>query len=170
MFEFQYPITRPYPYKWFKWAVLIGGICLTVLLTIFNLASNGYYLKVIYTVNPNETLSMKLWTDKMPVTLNEKTVPTCEAQNIQATTQHFTNKLGLTYTLASLWQQGEGEDNLMLPSFQYLGNPLKDCEVTRVQLDLEHFDGRSAQDLGCSDWGMEATVRQDMSKPSPGHR
>jgi hypothetical protein len=52
---FSYPITRPYPLRWFTPIALIGGIILAVLFSLVNLASNGYYLRTTYTTDPNTT-------------------------------------------------------------------------------------------------------------------
>jgi hypothetical protein len=39
---FSYNITRPYPYQWFTWLVVLGGIAATALFSVINLAANGY--------------------------------------------------------------------------------------------------------------------------------
>lgn len=39
---FSYKLERKYPLKWFTWAAALGGLCLTVLFTIINLAANAY--------------------------------------------------------------------------------------------------------------------------------
>jgi hypothetical protein len=54
---FSYNITRPYPYRWFTPVAIIGGVVLTVLVSLVNLGSSGYYLKTIYTNDPNTTIA-----------------------------------------------------------------------------------------------------------------
>ena len=44
--SFTYSLSRPYPYKWFTWVVIIGGICAIAFFSIVNLAANGYDLIV----------------------------------------------------------------------------------------------------------------------------
>jgi hypothetical protein len=39
---FNYNITRPYPYRWFTWTVVLGGIAAAALFSVINLAANGY--------------------------------------------------------------------------------------------------------------------------------
>lgn len=39
---FTYGLTRPYPYPWFTWVVVVGGVMATALLSALNLAANGY--------------------------------------------------------------------------------------------------------------------------------
>jgi len=53
---FSYPITKPYPYRWFTPVTVVGGIILSVLFSLVNLAANGYYMRTIYTNDPNTTL------------------------------------------------------------------------------------------------------------------
>lgn len=52
---FSYPISKPYPFRWFTPVALVGGIVLTVLLSLINLSANGYLLKPLYTSDPNGT-------------------------------------------------------------------------------------------------------------------
>ena len=126
----------------------MGGIVLIALLSTLNLASTGYDLIVQHSVNPNETTSIKLWTDKLPISLDAKTVASCEAQNVQAARQYFTNKFGLIYTLSGVWQTDSTGKNTTLPSLQYLNNPLQDCQVTLIQLDLDQWNDRTASEIG----------------------
>jgi hypothetical protein len=158
MFKFTYPITRPLPYSWFKWVVLFGGIILTILLSLLNLASNGYDLVVQHSTDPNGTVSDYSWTNKLPVSVDGKTSASCEPQNLQATTQYFTNKFGLTYALAGVWQVDGNGKKTTLPSLQYLNNPLEDCNVTLILLDFDQWDDRTASEIGWIPWSMTATV------------
>lgn len=52
---FSYSISKPYPFRWFTPVVLVGGVILAVLLSLINLSANGYYLKPLYTSDPNGT-------------------------------------------------------------------------------------------------------------------
>jgi len=54
--RFSYNITRPYPFRWFTPLVICGGIILAVLFSLVNFAANGYYMKTVYTNDPNTTL------------------------------------------------------------------------------------------------------------------
>lgn len=161
--DFNYPITRTLPYRWFKWVVIFGGVILTAALSVLNLATTGYELIVQQSVNPNETITAnKLWFDKLPLATG-KTVASCETQDLQTATQFFTNKFGLTYTLSSVEDTDTRGKRTMLPSLQYLNNPLRDCKVTMVQLDLDTLDDRTASEIGWLGWGMVATVRRTIN-------
>ncbi|KAF3810930.1 hypothetical protein GCG54_00003108 [Colletotrichum gloeosporioides] len=52
---FEYSITRPYPFRWFTPAAIVGGLILAVVFTLVNFSSNGFYLKTIYTKSLNTT-------------------------------------------------------------------------------------------------------------------
>ena len=132
LLSFTYPITRPYPYKWFSWVVLVGGTCAFVFFSILNFSANGYVLAVKYTTYPNQTVAEKTWTQSF--TLNEKTVSSCEPQNLQVNTQYYTDKLSLVYTLSNIWQVQDNGGIQTLPSLPYTYNPLVHCTVAMIQL------------------------------------
>ena len=41
---FGYNVSRAYPYPWFTWVVIIGGVLATALFSVINLAADGYEL------------------------------------------------------------------------------------------------------------------------------
>jgi len=97
--SFHYNLSRAYPYKWFTWLTIVGGVLLVVLFSAINIAAVGYRLEVSMTSDPNTTLSQKSWTKSPPFSWFDKTVPTCEPQNLPIGLRFFTNQLGLQYTL-----------------------------------------------------------------------
>jgi len=64
--RFDYSIQRPYPYPWFTWVTVVGGAILAVLISLFNLSSDGLRLETIHTKNPNETLAQQAWLSRPP--------------------------------------------------------------------------------------------------------
>lgn len=52
---FEYPISRPYPFKWFTPVAITGCVILTVVFSLVNLTSNGFDLKPLYTTDVNGT-------------------------------------------------------------------------------------------------------------------
>lgn len=54
---FSYSITKPYPFRWFTPVTIVVGVILTVIFTLVNLASSGFYMKTIYTDDPNGTMA-----------------------------------------------------------------------------------------------------------------
>ncbi|CAG8977380.1 hypothetical protein HYALB_00007010 [Hymenoscyphus albidus] len=154
MFTFSYPITRDYPFRWFKWVALVGAILLTALVSILNFANNGYTMDILYTTELNENVSRRLWTQKM-IRTDDKTFPTCNSQNLPVNTQYYTNKLGLAYNIANFWQVLPNGKNLTLPSLKYSNNLIENCTIPLIQLDFTSFD-RSAAQLGWRGWGIGA--------------
>jgi hypothetical protein len=60
-FHFSYSVIRQYLFAWFTPIVFIGNTITIVLFSLLNFVSNGYYLKVEYSLNPNATVSEALW-------------------------------------------------------------------------------------------------------------
>lgn len=52
---FSYSISKPYPFRWFTPVAVVGGVVLAVVVSLCNLSANGYYLKTIYSSDPNGT-------------------------------------------------------------------------------------------------------------------
>lgn len=142
--SFDYAVTRPYPYGWFPWVVLIGGIFSLVLFSTINLAANGYELKVQYTTDPNSTVSQAQWAQQWPFSWFSKVETTCQSQTLQITSQFFTDKLSLPYTLTGVWQ-----NQTAVPSLRYTNNVLENCTVTRIFISL---------DPSPSGWNTDAKV------------
>lgn len=60
---FSYNLSRPYPFRWFTWVTVIGGIAALFLFTVINLGANGYILKyVLYraSTQAGESINMRL--------------------------------------------------------------------------------------------------------------
>ena len=159
--SFSYSISRPYPYKWFTWVVIVGGICATVFFSILSLAANGYVLEVQYNTNYQETMAQKRWTQRLPFSLFDKTVVDCQPQDLPVKSQFFTENLALLYTLTSVWRQ-QGNVNLTLPSLKYTRNNLENCSVAYLQVDLDSA-GRTAAQYGWKIWGPKAFVSTQSS-------
>lgn len=45
--NFEYTITRPYPFRWFTPVVLLGGVILFALFTLLNLVTTGYSMESV---------------------------------------------------------------------------------------------------------------------------
>jgi hypothetical protein len=128
---FSYNLQRDYPYRWFTPVAVAGGIIFTIFFSIVSFAANGYQLKTSYVTNPNDTLSRTHWYDKAPWSWTSKIAATCEAQNLQPGTTFFTSNLGLTYTLT-----GVRNHNTTFPALVYMNNPLEDCYVDFVDVEM----------------------------------
>jgi hypothetical protein len=156
---FSYPITRPYPYRWFTPVVLVGFVVFTVLFSFLNFVSTGYTLVDQSSWNPNATVSAGVWLRHWPSFLTAKVQPSCEPLNIEVGSEFFTNQTALTYTLTDVWQPQQGGaagGDGISPSLTYYSNVIQDCRVNSVEIDYDALD-RTASQFAYSEWG--AVVR-----------
>ncbi len=137
---FTYNLTRPYPFKWVTWSVIVGGILATALFSTINFAANGYVLEVQYTVDPNGTAKNTQWFEKAPWTLVNKLSANCQPLDIAVNTPLFTTKLSLSYALADIWTEDQSGNITIYPSLTYLSNTLENCSIKNVKLHLQRFD------------------------------
>ena len=151
--SFSYSVSRDYPFKWFTWFVIIGGVCATVLFSIFNLAADGYVLNVDYTFNYNETMGKKRWAQHFPFSLVGKSVTVCQSQVIPVNFQFLTNNSALSYTLT-----GVSNINGTLPALEYTNNFLENCSMKFIEIDLESTQ-RTASQQGWESWGPKALAQ-----------
>ncbi|CAH0057165.1 unnamed protein product [Clonostachys solani] len=135
---FTYPLTRPYPFRWFTPVVIMGGVVLAILFSFANIASNGHFLKPVYTENPNATLAAGLrWYMKPPFNWDTTFKAQCQPSIISVGDRFFTSSLGLQYEVQSVIRES---DQLTLPSVAYLNNPLEDCFLQSSALELQKVD------------------------------
>jgi len=165
--SFGYAVSRPYPYKWFPWVVLVGGICATVLFSLINFAANGYQVTVEYTTNPNATISHNSWTQHWPFSWFDKVPATCQAQTFQVNSQFFTNKLSLPYTITGVFQNRT--TNNVLPSLQYMSDTLESCKINEMVFNLGS-SSRTANQISTYVWGIEASVSITCLSPCTVHQ
>jgi hypothetical protein len=143
---FSYAITRPYPFRWFTWVVVIGGLVATVLLSIINLAADGYVLKSIYTTNPNATLAeyANKWYEKRPWSWTNRASASCQPQLLTTGASVFSTNLGLTYTVSAI---SPANSLNITPATPYMNNPLH-CNVSLLYLEFIRADLRvTANDM-----------------------
>ncbi|KAI0394598.1 hypothetical protein F5Y17DRAFT_427399 [Xylariaceae sp. FL0594] len=136
---FSYPITRPYPLRWFTPIALLGGAVLAVLFSLANLAPNGYNLRTVYTTDPNTTATAALdkWFWKAPFNWDSSADPQCESQIVSVGDKFFSSNLGLTYEVMAISQLREGGDRpTVLPSVLYFNNTLENCHMQKVDINL----------------------------------
>lgn len=157
MFAVTYGLSRTFPYKWLPYSVVLGGVVAAILFSFINYAADGYYLAVEYTNDPNGTMSQLQWYNRFPLSLFEKIRPSCQSHDFPLNAQFYTNKLGLPYTLTSVWQEIKEKDMMIPPSLTYSNNTLDNCTVSFIQVDFESRQ-RTAAQLGTMMWGPKATV------------
>ncbi|KAI3392301.1 hypothetical protein diail_5909, partial [Diaporthe ilicicola] len=151
---FQYGLTRPYPFRWFTWAAVIGCLCASVLFTVLNLGTNGYSLEAIYTTNPNGTAGTaeKQWFQKPPFSWVGNLEASCQSQALMLGSNYMTTHMGFSYSLISLSYQDENNKTTQSPGTPYLNSTLQDCEVGTVQVYPARKD-TSMQSANSWTWG-----------------
>lgn len=148
--QFTYGITRSYPYRWFKWVIVVGAAVLIAIVSIFNLANNGYTLRPEYTTDPNSTVAHRPWAQKLAA-MDNKNAASCQSQNLPVNTEYYTDKQSLAYTIANVWQVDSEERIHTLPSLRYINNSIQSCTLGMIQLDYENAD-RPAAEIGWITW------------------
>ncbi|MCJ1469000.1 hypothetical protein MMC07_007632 [Pseudocyphellaria aurata] len=162
--SFGYAVTRPYPYKWFPWVVLVGGIFSLVLFSAINLAANGYDLNVQYTTDPNSTVSQTKWAERWPFSWFSKVDTTCQSLSLQINSQFSTDKLGFFYTLTSIGQYRDPNGPMTtIPSLRYTNNTLQHCSVNEIVLNIESWKNQTETMMPGATVGVEASRHQDIT-------
>ena len=137
---FQYPITKPWPFKWFTPVAVVGGIVATVLLSLINYVSTGFELQTIYTDSPRDAIPQYGWAQQQLLSWKSNVRGTCEPQNIAVGSQIFTNHSGLTHTLSAVRNSSQAS----LSALRYIDEPLSDCQTTEIVVDLRRADSARA--------------------------
>ncbi|ROW07258.1 hypothetical protein VMCG_03807 [Cytospora schulzeri] len=132
---FEYNLTRSYPFRWFTPVTVVGGIIATVLVSFLNVAASGYELAAITSTDPNKTLSDSTWFANWPTWL-ASTRASCAAATMPLQTGLYTNKTALLYTLVSVWRYDQLGNQMKLGSLVYYNNPLSNCNVSSIQVDI----------------------------------
>ncbi|KAI8665423.1 hypothetical protein NCS56_00978000 [Fusarium sp. Ph1] len=156
---FSYPISRPYPFRWFTPLTLVGGVVLAVVFTLINLGSSGFYLKSEFTSDPNSTISGKTeWFMKPPFSWENSLEPKCEPKMLSVGDSFFTSGLGFQYTVKSLRRINDSDESVeTFPSIPYLNNNLEDCFLDRASLKLKKSDAIGSRTWWIS-WSAASSV------------
>ena len=155
---FTYSISKPYPFRWFTPVVVIGAIIFTTLFSFLNFVSNGYDLIIETSADPNKTVSDGIWFKHWPSYLTSKVQPKCQSADIPVNSLFFTNQTALKYSLERVWQETPGNKSFTtLPSLTYFNNPIKECNIVSIEIDLESL-GRTGNQLAYSEWGASVHV------------
>ncbi|EXJ73724.1 uncharacterized protein A1O5_03486 [Cladophialophora psammophila CBS 110553] len=93
------------------------------------------------------------WLHHWPSYFTSQIKPSCQAEDIQVNTRFFTNQTGLTYTITGVWTTSPNRTNtLVSPALTYLNNPIQDCQVNNIQIEIESED-RTVTQYGWNAWG-----------------
>jgi len=135
---------------------------LFVVFSVINFASSGYNSTVEYSANPNKTTSTAFFGDWFP-SLSHDVRPSCQPASVPIPSLLYTNNTALQYTLTGV-QDHTGKN---LPSLIYYNNPLEDCNIASVELQLQSAPGRTATQYYASRWGIVSTAHVSCRVPTP---
>lgn len=133
--ELSYSITRSYPYSGrVKIWIFIASTLVLVGLTVLNLATNGFDKQLMYTSDPNTTVTQLHWYNNKIFTWGDDTLePKCENVDIPIGHEFITTNLGLRYRV----QKIDAPDGQPRASVSYHNNTLTDCEINDVGISLQ---------------------------------
>ncbi|KAF2095132.1 hypothetical protein NA57DRAFT_59879 [Rhizodiscina lignyota] len=141
---FSYSLERPYPFRWFTWIVVIGGIAFTALFSVLNVATNGYNLT---------TLRESHWYQRAPLSWLNNLQVTCQAQNLAVGSDFHTTNLGLSHHIQNVfgaeYSNGTRDNFAAIP---YLGNYLHDCQVNEIRIKMFRVDNCSGPFCSWLSW------------------
>ncbi|KAH7084708.1 hypothetical protein BKA63DRAFT_548030 [Paraphoma chrysanthemicola] len=150
---FSYGLSRPYPYKWFTPAVLVGGIIATAVFSFLNVAATGYEMITIETPNPNATVAEKNFFSNWPSFMAANTQPSCESKILGVSNAYYTSNTAFSYRLESIWQNMQ-EVPQYFGDIPYYNNALRNCKLPSVEIFFQGLD-RSALQIARQQWGAE---------------
>ncbi|KAH9234872.1 hypothetical protein K456DRAFT_1948961 [Colletotrichum gloeosporioides 23] len=161
---FEYPITRPYPFRWFTPAAIGGGLILAVVFSLVNFSSNGFYLKTIYTESLNETEASfhSRWFQKRPFNWQNDMNAECQPHLLTVGSSFFTSNLGFNYKVKSIKPRQTDTERVMdhlanLPAIGYRNTTLEDCHLDTLKINLIKSDNAQPPSWWLS-WGRSTVA------------
>ena len=151
-----YPITRHYPNPWVDWVVAILLILCTVLFTFVNLATTGYNVEIIHTLNPNGTVAHKHWFETAPWSWFNSVSATCQGSPIAKGSSVFTTNLGLIYTVDKIWQE-QSSFIQPFPAISYLNTSLVNCTVDQIDVQMHRREHSDRNDIPGNFWTWDSS-------------
>jgi hypothetical protein len=152
--HFEYPVSRPFPFRFYTSFIIIFFLIATVLLSLFNTIVTGYDLRVSYSRDPNATISERMWYDKPGFAGISKLSPRCEPKEITIQQKFNTNKNGFIYSLSGI-RNIQGTEAVPVPSMLYLNNTLEDCTINYIKIEMAKHMGRTAQQVAWQRFGPQ---------------
>lgn len=139
--ELSYNLSRKYPFgRAFKWWVLGVFTFLMALLTVFNLAVNGFDKDFKYTTDPNTTVTNTHWYNSFVFTWGSNSLtPTCQSLQIPVGYRFITTNLGFQYAISRILVLG-AKSKQQRASVSYHNNTLENCEIVKISIRLKKSD------------------------------
>ncbi|KAF6795364.1 hypothetical protein CMUS01_15939 [Colletotrichum musicola] len=135
--RFEYPVTRPYPFKWFTPVAISGCIILTVVFSFVNLTSNGFDLKSVYTIDVNRTEATEnaRWFTKPLFNWRGDMRTECEPHLLTVGDSFFTSNHGFRYIVKGIRLHvpgADGEAPDVRSSIGYKNTTLEGCFLKKM--------------------------------------
>ena len=110
------------------------------LLTVFNLAVNGFDKDFKYTTDPNTTVTNTHWYNSLVFTWGSNSLtPTCQSLQLSVGHRFITTNLGFQYAISRILVSGAKPEQ-QRASVSYHNNTLENCEIFRISIRLKKSD------------------------------
>lgn len=147
-----YPVSRPFPFKWFHVFVFVEFLIAIVIFSLVSFATSGYDLVSIYSSNPNVTEAQRA-IPGVPDIIMSKARASCQSINIDVGSTFATNNSAIHYTLDSVQNKGLELGS----SLVYHNNKLEDCHLNNIMVQIQSLD-RTPSQVAAFTYGLEMTA------------
>ncbi|KAF9522563.1 hypothetical protein CPB83DRAFT_864308 [Crepidotus variabilis] len=130
VFAIDYPVTRTIHWRWLAPISHAGAFIILVLLTLINVALVGYETVNVFRNDFNFT--QRLWYHNLIPYQNSEPGSLCEPHLFNIGDQLQTGSNSPAWTVFAVENT---ITNLTTASFPYSGNPLVDCDITRIRVN-----------------------------------
>jgi hypothetical protein len=117
--------------------VTIGGILVTIAVTVFSVGTSGYQLMPVTSLDPNGTESLTTWFGGSLGGVMGSMQPSCASATIPLNSLLYTNNTALRYTLTDVSTQTASNVRIHQGSLIYHNNPLRNCNISSTQIEFE---------------------------------
>jgi hypothetical protein len=155
---FSYNLARPYPFRWFTPATLIGAVVATAVFSFLNVAATGYEMITVESSNPNKTTAATNLFSKWPSFMTGNTQPSCESKILGVSNAYYTNNTAFSYKLESIRQNASDNGLQFFGDLPYYNNALKDCTIPTIEIFFQGLD-RTALQIARQMWGAELKAK-----------
>ncbi|KAI6442166.1 hypothetical protein MCOR22_006074 [Pyricularia oryzae] len=139
---FSYPVTKPYPFRWFTPLVIIGGLVLVVLFFLWTYPPNAYEMQSQTSFHPRETEKYKPPPPRLSWWYGDDLKAKCQPYELLVGSRFFTVNRGFLYTVDRVYRYDpQANINITVEeSVSYLGDTLENCRPIKIIIGLGKDD------------------------------
>lgn len=139
---FSYPVTKPYPFRWFTPLVIIGGLVLVVLFSLWTYPPNAYEMQSQTSLHPRETEKYKPPPPRLSWWYGDDLKAKCQPYELLVGSRFFTVNRGFLYTVDRVYRYDpQANINITVEeSVSYLGDTLENCRPIKIIIGLGKDD------------------------------